>query len=125
MNVDLLEVAALALGDLRVRVAFLGGAAIALWMTDPASRRPRITYDVDVVAEVVSLAEYEAFQGGLREQGFSEDVEGGVICRWRHVERAPSFSTPSHSSLGWSASAAVGWGRRLRRRLTIGFPPAS
>lgn len=85
MSVDLLETAASALGDLRRRVVFLGGATIVLWMTDPAARAPRVTYDVDVVAEVVTLASYEAFLTDLRGIGFAEDVESGVICRWRYA----------------------------------------
>ena len=56
-----------------------------LWITDLAARAPRVTYDVDVVAEVVTLAGYEAFQADLRAIGFAEDVEGGVVCRWRHA----------------------------------------
>jgi hypothetical protein len=40
---------------------FLGGTTISLWMTDPAARAPRVTYDVDVVAEIITLAGYEAF----------------------------------------------------------------
>lgn len=55
-------------------------------MTDPAARPPRVTYDVDVVAEVVTLAGYEAFQGELRNAGFREEAESGVICRWAHPE---------------------------------------
>jgi hypothetical protein len=86
MSVALLEAAGAALGDLRERVVFLGGATIALWMSDPAARPPRVTYDVDVVAEVVTLAAYAAFQAELRAHGFSEDVESGVICRWRHPD---------------------------------------
>jgi hypothetical protein len=86
VSIDLLESAAAALGDLRKRVVFLGGATIVLWMTDPAARAPRVTYDVDVVAEVVTLASYEAFQADLREIGFKEDVDSGVICRWLHKE---------------------------------------
>lgn len=86
MSVAQLEAAAAALGaELRSRVIFLGGATIALWMTDPAARAPRITYDVDVVAEVTTLAAYESFQADLRSRHFFEDVESGVICRWRHA----------------------------------------
>lgn len=84
MSVELLESAAAALGELHARVVFLGGATIALWLTDPAARAPRVTYDVDVVAEVVTLAGYESFQAELRRAGFAEDVQSRVICRWRH-----------------------------------------
>jgi len=66
MSVDLLETAVTSLGDMRDRVVFLGGATIALWLTDPASRAPRITQDVDVVAEVLTLGRYVAFQTDLR-----------------------------------------------------------
>ncbi len=83
MSVDLLEAAAAEFGDLLNRVVFLGGATIWLWITDRAARAPRVTYDVDVVAEVVTLGAYEAFQADLRQHGFREDTESGVICRWR------------------------------------------
>jgi hypothetical protein len=86
VSIELLETAAGALGPLRERVVFLGGATIGLWMTDPASRAPRVTYDVDVVAEVLTRARYEAFQAELRQAGFQEDVESAVICRWQHPE---------------------------------------
>jgi hypothetical protein len=88
-GIELLEVAAAALGELRERVVFLGGATIGLWMTDPAAGAPRVTYDVDVVAEVLSLASYEAFQYERREAGFVEDVLSGVICRWQHTATGP------------------------------------
>ncbi|HEX5622235.1 MAG TPA: hypothetical protein VFX51_27665 [Solirubrobacteraceae bacterium] len=83
MSVELLEAAASEFGDLLRRVVFLGGATIGLWITDPTARAPRVTYDVDVVAEVVTLGAYEAFQTDLRRQGFREDVSSGVIGRWR------------------------------------------
>jgi predicted nucleotidyltransferase len=82
MSVELLEAAA-EFGDLLERVVFLGGATIGLWITDPTARAPRVTYDVDVVAEVVTLGAYEAFQTDLRRQGFREDVDSGVMSRWR------------------------------------------
>lgn len=85
MSIELLETAADALGPLLDRVVFLGGATISLWITDPAARPPRVTYDVDVVAEVVTLAGYVAFQAELRSAGFTEDVASGVVCRWRHA----------------------------------------
>lgn len=84
MTIELLESAASLLGGLRERVVFLGGVTIGLWFTDPAARVPRTTYDVDVVAEVATLAAYEEFQQQLRRQGFAEDVESGITVRYRH-----------------------------------------
>lgn len=86
MSVDLLVAAARALDDLCAKVVFLGGASIGLWITDPAARPPRVTYDVDVVAEVTTLGAYTRFQEQLRARRFREAVESGVICRWRHID---------------------------------------
>jgi hypothetical protein len=82
MSVEQLEAAVVALGGLLSEVVFLGGATVGLWSTDPAARPARVTLDVDVVAEVYSLGDYERFQAALRARGFSEDIDSGVICRW-------------------------------------------
>jgi hypothetical protein len=86
VTVDLLEAAAAELGELRDKVVFLGGATIGLWFTDPAARGPRVTYDVDVVAEVTTLGAYAQFQEELRRRGFAEDIESGITIRYRHRE---------------------------------------
>jgi hypothetical protein len=86
VTVELLETAAAELGDLRDEVVFLGGATVGLWFTDPAARGARVTYDVDVVAEVTTLAAYAQFQEDLRRQGFVEDIESGITVRYRHRE---------------------------------------
>lgn len=109
MSIELLETAAGALGPLRERVVFLGGATIGLWMTDPASRAPRVTYDVDVVAEVLTRARYEAFQAALRQAGFQEDIESGVICRWQHPETGLILDAiPAEPSLAGFAGRWLG-----------------
>ena len=46
-----LQTAATALGQLNEQVVFLGGASVELWITDPTTRPPRVTYDVDVVIQ--------------------------------------------------------------------------
>jgi hypothetical protein len=109
VSVELLETAAGALGALRTRVVFLGGATIGIWMTDPAARAPRVTYDVDVVAEVVTLSGYETFQGELRRMGFSEDLESGVICRWLHAETGLTLdAVPAEPRLAGFLASCVG-----------------
>ncbi len=85
MSVAQLEAAVEALGELNERVVFMGGASVALWLTDAAGRRPRVTDDVDVIAEVRTLAEYTAFQEALRARGFAEDIDSGVMVRWQHA----------------------------------------
>jgi hypothetical protein len=87
MSIDLLERAAGALGRLVEQVAFVGGATVVLWITDPGAPAPRPTKDVDVVVEVATRGELHAFEAQLRERGFRNDTDSAVICRWRHDER--------------------------------------
>jgi Nucleotidyl transferase AbiEii toxin, Type IV TA system len=84
VTVDLLELAAAALDDLLEEVVFVGGATVVLWITDSAAPPPRPTKDVDVIVEVTTRGGFYAFEGRLRDHGFKEDQESGVICRWQH-----------------------------------------
>lgn len=61
----------------------MGGATVELWITDPAAPPVRPTKDVDVVIEVTTRTAFHEFEARLRERGFSEDRQDGVICRWR------------------------------------------
>lgn len=83
MSIALLELAAAALGPLTEELVFVGGATIALHLTDPAAPEPRPTIDVDVVVDAASRAALGAFESRLRGRAFREDQESGVICRWR------------------------------------------
>jgi hypothetical protein len=84
VSILLLEAAAAALGHLLAEVVFVGGATVELWITDPGAPPVRPTKDVDVVVEVTSRSAFYDFEARLRAQGFREDQEDGVICRWRH-----------------------------------------
>lgn len=86
MNIELLELAESALGELVDQVVFVGGATVGLWITDPAAPPVRPTDDVDVVVEVATRSGFYDFEAKLREAGFREDQESGVICRWRHAD---------------------------------------
>jgi hypothetical protein len=84
-NIDLLESAAVRLRPLLAEIVFVGGCATGLLVTDPAVAAVRPTYDVDVIAEIASYAEYRLFSTRLRELGFHEDSsEGAPLCRWQH-----------------------------------------
>ncbi|MEX2195965.1 MAG: nucleotidyl transferase AbiEii/AbiGii toxin family protein [Thermoleophilaceae bacterium] len=82
MTIDLLERAHAALGELVDEVVFVGGATIALWITDPAAPPVRVTEDIDVIVEVTSRSGYYQFEDRLRKAGFREEQR--VICRWLH-----------------------------------------
>jgi hypothetical protein len=81
-NLAMLRLAAEKLAPLLDEIAFLGGCATGLLITDPSAAPVRGTIDVDVVVEVATYAEYTALGGRLRELGFREHHEGTVICRW-------------------------------------------
>ncbi len=82
-NIELLKQVARRLGPLRGEVVFVGGCTTGLFITDNAAGEVRPTFDVDLIAEIASYAEYTAFAERLRALGFEEDTsEGAPICRW-------------------------------------------
>lgn len=82
---QMIEKAARLLAPLGQQVVFLGGAAMALLITDPAAPDVRVTEDVDVIVEIASRSRYYRLEERLRELGFTQSrEEQGVICRWQH-----------------------------------------
>jgi hypothetical protein len=86
VSVELLELAAATLEPVLDQVVFLGGASVALWITDPGAPPVRPTMDVDVVVEVTTRSAFYAFEERLRSLRFNEDQIDAVICRWRHSD---------------------------------------
>jgi hypothetical protein len=82
-NLPNLRAIAEAVGELRDRVVFVGGATAGLLVTDPAAEIVRATKDVDAIVEA-ELAEFHRIEEQLAGRGFVHDVESGVICRWIH-----------------------------------------
>ncbi len=79
-----LQAVALALGPLRERVVFVGGATVNLYSTTPTSTpEPRITDDVDCIVEVAPRSAFYALEEELRALGFANDTSSGIICRWQ------------------------------------------
>ena len=84
-NLELFEAAAARLRPLLSEIVFVGGCATDLLITDPAAAPVRVTYDVDVIAEIASYADYAVFSERLRALKFQEDTtEGAPLCRWRY-----------------------------------------
>lgn len=82
VNLDRIVRVFKALGSLGHEVVFVGGATVALYATDPAAEEVRPTTDVDIVVETNTYAEYAALETRLRANGFSNDMDSGVICRY-------------------------------------------
>lgn len=86
-NIDNLLSVVEDLGELVDDMVFLGGCAAGLLITDPAAPNIRMTYDVDVIVQVVSQVEYYQLSSKLRDKGFTEDTqEGAPICRWKSTQ---------------------------------------
>lgn len=84
-NVAKVELVAQALGELREQVVFVGGCAVGLLLTDPTAAPPRVTYDVDLVAEVLALRGYHQLEREFSRRGFARDTAADApICRWRY-----------------------------------------
>lgn len=89
-NLPYLHAIAEALGDLRERVVFVGGATAGLLVTDPLADSVRATKDVDAVVEA-RLAQFHRIEEQVAGLGFVRDVESGVVCRWIHRDSGVLF----------------------------------
>jgi len=102
-NVAKVELIAQALGDLREKVVFVGGCAVGMLLTDPAAAAPRVTYDVDLIAEVAPLSAYHRLEGEFSRLGFQRDMSPDApICRWRYQRLEVDLMPTDPSVLGFS-----------------------
>ena len=82
-NMEMLVLTVKKLGKLADEMVFVGGCATGLLLTDPAAPPIRITRDVDVIVQVLSVGDYYQLSEKLRAHGFHEDMnEDAPICRW-------------------------------------------
>ena len=72
-NLPLLEDAVRKLAPFLDEIVFVGGVTLGLLITDKAAAPIRGTNDVDVIAEIVTYADYIAFSERLRKAHFTED----------------------------------------------------
>ena len=81
-NLPLLEDAVRKLAPFLDEIVFVGGVILGLLITDEAAAPIRGTTDVDVVAEIITYADYIAFSERLRQTHFTEDTS--LSCRWHN-----------------------------------------
>ena len=84
-NVAKVELIAKALGPLRERLVLVGGCAAGLLFTDPAAAPARVTYDVDLLAEVAALSGYHQLEKEFSRLGGMLGEIGWGMCGGRGV----------------------------------------
>lgn len=90
---EYLEIVAGRLGDLRDEVVFVGGMVRGLLTTDPVVPGVRPTFDVDVIVEINSRAEWAELEPELRRLGFKPDMrDGAPLCRYILEEQAQEIT---------------------------------
>ncbi len=100
----MLILVAKALGSqLLQQVAFVGGCATGLLVTDKVTQEAiRYTDDVDLITRVIGYPQWLTFQEQLKARGFTINLEDEVICRMRLGELKVDFMPDDASILGFS-----------------------
>jgi len=76
--------------ELTSKVAFVGGCATPLLVTDElVHAEVRFTDDVDVIVHVLGFGEWYALEGHLAERGFRNSPQDDVLCRKRLRDDEP------------------------------------
>ena len=81
-NLVRLKAISQALGNLKEKVVFVGGATLSLY-PDRRILEVRSTDDVDVIIELVSYAQRMEIEERLRTIGFINDQQSGILCRYK------------------------------------------
>lgn len=85
------------------RIAFVGGCATGLLLTDPAAAPVRPTLDVDAIVAISSYLEFTLLEDHLRGLGFHQPhSEGAPICRWMSGDLVLDLMPTDPSILGFS-----------------------
>jgi len=101
-NIVRLRVVAESLGEWKDRVIFVGGATLSLYATRPLATNVRPTDDVDVVVELISMADFYKLQEQLLKLGFKNDTESNIISRFLIQGLKVDFMPTDSSILGFS-----------------------
>lgn len=101
-NLNRLKVIAEGLEELCRDVVFVGGSVAELYADNPAATDIRPTMDVDCVIELATYGSLQDFEGLLRKHGFVNDIESGVICRWKYNGETVDIMPDRDSILGFT-----------------------
>lgn len=102
INIGVVRKIAIALKDLRLKVAFVGGAVISLYTDDPAADELRPTKDVDLSITLESYGAWATLQEELAKLGFNLDTTAPVLCRFRYDDITVDIMPDDEKVLGFS-----------------------
>lgn len=71
-----------ALGELKDKVVFVGGATVSLY-PERQFFEARVTDDIDVIVEIINYQGRTELEEKLRALGFAHDIESAVVCRYK------------------------------------------
>jgi hypothetical protein len=102
-NIDMLQIVAYGLEEIKDDLVFVGGAVAELYASDPASSDIRPTTDIDCLIELSSRKEYLKLEEKLRVKGFANDTSmGAPICRWIYKNIKVDVMPTDEKILGFS-----------------------
>lgn len=109
-NVEMLLLAVKALEPLLDQIAFVGGCATGLLITDPAAPPVRVTTDVDAIVQIASYTAFLKLEEELQNLGLTRCHEQGApICRWQKhnvkIDVMPTEPTVLGFSNKWYGAA--------------------
>lgn len=130
-NLEMIQIIASGLAELREQVVFVGGAVAELYVQNSGAAPVRPTLDVDLIINIVSKPEFASMEEQLRKLGFANDFsEGAPICRWLYKGIKVDVMPTDTEVLGFSNDwYHIGYEHRLLVELPMSgmiyiLPPA-
>lgn len=90
-----------ALGVLKDKVVFVGGATVSLY-PDRRFFETRVTDDVDVIVEIINYQGRAELEENLRSLGFAHDIESSVVCRYKIAGIVVDIMPTDDPSIGFN-----------------------
>jgi len=100
-NIEMLELAAIQLKQIKDKLVFVGGSTLDLYMSDAGQPGMRATKDVDCVINITSKTEFYKLAEEVKLLGF-EHVMGGPICRYKKNSTILDIMPTNSEILGFS-----------------------
>lgn len=130
-NLDMLEIIASGLAELKEQVVFVGGSVAELYVENRGAAPVRPTLDVDLIIHIVSKPAFAEMENQLRTLGFDNDFsEGAPICRWIYKGIKVDIMPTDTKILGFSNDwYPIGYTQKVQVNLPSGsliylLPPA-